>query len=411
MRSAVRGLTGAVVAAGVMAATASMGMAQTGGGSAAIASPPPLACAKPTTPVDKTLCASADLKVAAEDVAAALREALANTPSGERDAVTRGQQAFLSERDRTCADRAATEACLRLYNKRIGDLQAVSSAGQKKLAAIATAIPKDPKAAAAALQRYDGPAAKAWLVYLLQAGLVTPWDKEGKRETLVAGLVAAIRRDLVADPDLREEVDKLGDLSAAPLANSLMLLRHVLSTTELDAPCFLFTKHGLVAFEAFGAFWNSSRDASPALCEPPLSVFDLPEWKKIEARMSSTAAPGQEFIGGLVRQNGGRQSEIDALQGSLLPASLLEAPQSEDAKRVVEQRKSAVAAFRAWRDFDLWPEADHKATVAALPAAIAATAKLYRETFKLAPAVADQAAHALADRFIASHISALMPDE
>lgn len=371
----------------------------------------PLNCVKPATPVDRTLCASADLKVSVEDVATTLRETLANTPVSERDAVLRGQQSFLSERDRTCAERASTDACLRLYNKRVGDIQALNSAAQKKLAAIAAAIPKDPKAAVAALQRYDGPAAKAWLVYLLQSGMAAPPDKDITREAMVRALTSAILRDLTLDPDMKEEMVKLGDVAVAPVGAALLLLRHVLSTTEMDAPCFLFTKHGVTAFEAFGAFWNSSRDASPALCNASVSVFDLPEWKKVIARMSPNTPPGQEDSGGLLRQNGGRQTEIDALQASLMPATLLDPPQSEDAKLAAEQRKAVLASFRAWRDFNVWSEADYKATVAALPAAISATAKLYRDTFNLSPSLAEQAARAAADRLIASHLSALMQDD
>lgn len=414
-RSTVRFLGWAALMAGLAAGGGSTTIANAQ--SAAHTTPPgtaqaaPLSCAKPATPVDRTLCASADLKVSVEDVATTLRETLANTPVSERDAVLRGQQNFLAERDRTCADRANTDACLRLYNKRVGDIQTQNSAAQKKLAAIAAAIPKDPKAAVAALQRYDGPAAKAWLVYLLQSGMAAPPDKDTSREAMVRALTSAILRDLMPDPDMKEELVKLGDIAVAPVGSALLLLRHVLSTTEMDAPCFLFTKHGVTAFEAFGAFWNNSRDASPALCNASVSVFDLPEWKKIVARMSPNTLPGQEDSGGLLRQNGGRQTEIDSLQASLMPATLLDPPQSEDAKLAAEQRKAMLAAFRAWRDFNVWSEADYKATVAALPAAISATAKLYRDTFNLAPSLAEQAARAAADRLIASHLSALMQDE
>jgi uncharacterized protein len=397
-RSAVRFLTGAVLMAGLA----------TSGGSAVAQV---LTCAKPTTPVDRTLCGSADLKVAVDDVAAALRDTLVNTPVNERDAVQRGQQSFLSERDKACADRANLDGCRRLYERRVTDLQAQNSAAQKRLAAIAAAIPKDPKAAAIALQRYDGPAAKAWLVYLHQSGQgPLPLDKDAK-ESAVRSLVSAIiDRDLPPDPELKEEMKALGDVAAAPLATTLLFLRHVLSTTEMDAPCFLFTKHGEAAFEAFGAFWGNSRDASPALCEAPTSVFDLPEWKKVEERMTPGGDLAQEDHPP-IRQGVERQFDIDSLQASLMPATLLDPPQSDDAKRVADQRKATIAAFRAWRDFTVWSEADYKATIAALPAALTVTARVYREKFGLNPQVAEQAARAAADRFVAARMSALMPDE
>jgi len=366
-----------------------------------------LSCAKPATPVDRALCGSADLKVANEELATLLRDTLANSPSNDRDAVQRAQLAFLAERDRVCADRSALDSCRRLLEKRAADLQAQNSAAQKKLAAVAAGIPKDPKAAAAALQRYDGAAAKAWLVYLYHSGQAPVVDREGAIRALAASV---IDRDLPPDPELREEMRNLGDIATAPLGTALLFLRHVLSTTEMEAPCFLFTKHGQPAFEAFGAFWGNSRDSSPALCEAPFSVFDTTEWNRVEARMAPAIDPALEERGS-IRQGYERQFEVDDLQASLVPSTLLEAPHSPEARKVADKRKAVVAAFRSWTDFDVWPESDYKATIAALPAALAATAKLYREKFGLTPPTAEQAARAAADRFIATRLGLLLPDD
>ncbi|MCG5242627.1 lysozyme inhibitor LprI family protein [Azospirillum doebereinerae] len=366
-----------------------------------------LSCAKPASPVDRTLCGSADLKVANEDVATLLRDTLANSPAAERDTVQRAQQAFLAERDRACADRSALESCRRLYEKRVTDLQTQNSAAQKKLAAVAAGIPKDPKAAAAALQRYDGAAAKAWLVYLYHSGQAPVADKEA---TIRALVTTVTDRDLPPDPELREEMRNLGDVATAPLGTALLFLRHVLSTTEMEAPCFLFTKHGQPAFEAFGAFWGNSRDSSPALCEPLFSVFDSPEWSRVEARIAPAIDPALEERGS-IRQGYERQFEVDNLQASLVPSTLLEAPHSPEARKIADKRKAIIAAFRSWTDFDAWPEAEYKATIAALPAALAATARVYRDKFGLNPQTADQAARAAADRFIATRLALLLPDD
>lgn len=366
-----------------------------------------LSCAKPATPTERALCGNADLRVAAEDAAALLRDALANSPAAERDALRQGQQTFLAERDRVCADRSALDGCRRLHEKRVADLQAQSSAAQRSLSAIAAGIAKDPKAAAAALQRYDGAAAKAWLVYLHQSGQAPVPDREATVRALVASV---IDHDLTADPELKEEMRNLGDVATAPLATALLFLRHVLSTTEMEAPCFLFTRHGQPAFEAFGAFWGNSRDSSPALCEPAVSVFDSPEWSRVEARIAPAIDPALEERGS-IRQGYERQFEMDNLQASLVPGTLLEAPLSPEARKVAERRRAVIAAFQSWNDFDVWPEADYKATIAALPAALAATAKLYRQKFGLTPQTADQAARAAADRFIAARLGLLLPDD
>ncbi|SMH60038.1 hypothetical protein SAMN02982994_5309 [Azospirillum lipoferum] len=395
--------------AGLLIGTALLVVGVFGAGSSAAQS---LSCAKPASAVDRTLCASADLRIAAEDVAAALRDTLANTPLAERDPVTRGQQAFLAERDRLCADRSGLAACRQSYEKRVADLQAQNSAAQKKLAAVAAGIPRDPKAAAAALQRYDGAAAKAWQVYLLQSGLLQSGQTQAAdREATVRALVASvIDKDLPPDPELKEEMRNLGDVATAPLGTALLFLRHVLSTTEMEAPCFLFTRHGQPAFEAFGPFWGNSRDASPALCEPPSSLYDLPEWQRIEARLAPAVDPALEERGS-IREGYERQFAVDNLQASLVPGTLLESPHSPEARKAAEQRKATVTAFRSWSDFAVWPEADYKAVVAALPAAQAATARIYREKFGLNQQTADQAARAAADRFIAARLGLLMPDD
>jgi len=364
-------------------------------------------CAKPAGPADRTVCGSADLKVAAEDVATALRDVLAHTPTAERDAVQRAQQAFQSERERACADKASVPACRKLYEKRAADLADQSKAAQKKLAAIVSGIPKDAKGVAAALQRYDGAAAKAWLVYLYHSGAVPVADKEETVRKIVASVV---ERDLPNDPYLLEEMKNLGDVASAPMGTMLLFLRHVLSTTEMDAPCFLFTKHGQPAFEAFGAFWGNTRDDTPGLCAPPSSVFDLPEWKKVADYMDPAVAPALEERGS-IRHGYERQFQVDDLQASLVPSTLLEAPHSAEARKTAEQRQKAVAAFRNWREFEVWPEAQYKAATSALPSAIAATARIYREKFGLNPKVAEQAAQAAGERFLASRLGLILPDE
>ncbi|WP_188259227.1 lysozyme inhibitor LprI family protein [Azospirillum tabaci] len=373
---------------------------------AAMAQTPP-DCTKPAGRTDRTICASADLKVAAEDMATLLRDTLGNTPADGRDAVERAQKAFLAERDGACADKSTIPACRALYEARAADLAAQNSAAQKKLAAVVAGIPKDAKVAATALQRYNGAPAKAWLVYLYQSGTVTVPDKD----TTVRRLVDEIlNQGLPKDPYLLEEMANLGDVSSAPLATSLLFLRHVLSTTEMDAPCFLFTKHGQPAFEAFGAFWGNARDETPGLCTPPSSVFDLPEWRAVSAHMDPAIEPALAERGS-IRHGYERQFEVDDLQASLVPSTLLESPMSAEAKKMAEQRGRAVAAFRSWSDFEVWPEKEYRATVTALPAAINATSKLYREKFKLNSQTADQAAKAAADRFIAGRLGLIMPDD
>ena len=362
-------------------------------------------CRKPSGAVARTVCGNADLRARDEQLAEAFGTLSAYTQRTDRDALQQAQTAWLAERDRSCDDKAKAKACTALYEKRSEDVAAQSQAAQKRLAAVAAGIAKDPKAAAAALQRYDGAAAKAWLIYLYHTGTVTVPDKDAEIARLARDI---LERDLGNDRELLEEMRTIGDVAKADTAGVLLFLRHVLSTTELDAPCFLFAKHGLPAFEAFGPFWGTSRDDTPDLCQDVRSVYDLPEWKKLAALMEPTAGPGSETT---IRHAYDRQLAIDTLQASMAPGTLLETPHSLEGKKAAEARDKAVAAFRGWKDYQLWPEAQHKAAVAALPSAIAATSRLYQDNFKLPAKTAEQAARAAADRFIAGRMALLAAEE
>ena len=219
-------------------------------------------CRKPSGAVERTVCASADLRARDEHLAEAYNALSGYTPRNERDAVRQAHAAWLAERDRACDDKAKARTCAATYEKRTEELTKASQAAQKRLSAITAGIPKDPKAAAAALQRYDGAAAKAWLVYLLHTGAAPAADKDAEIGRLAGEI---LDHGLPNDPYLLEEMRNIGDPAKADTGGMLLFLRHVLSTTEMDAPCFLFTKHGQPAFEAFGGFWGTTRDEPPGL--------------------------------------------------------------------------------------------------------------------------------------------------
>lgn len=364
-------------------------------------------CAKATKPAERTVCASADLRAHDEQLSETYGMLLGYTSRSDHEPIQQAQTAWLAERDQTCTEKSKVKACTALYEKRTEDLSRQSQAAQKRLAGVVAGIPKDADAAAAALQRYDGAAAKAWLVYLYHTASVAAADKDTEVRRLAADILA---RHLPNDPYLLEEMRNIGDVAKADRHGMLLFLRHVLSTTELEVPCFLFRQHGQPAFEAFGPFWGNSRDDMPELCHEVRSIYDMPEWKKLASVIDPAIAPALEERGS-IRRGYERQFAVDALQASMVPSTLLEAPHSPEAKRAAEERDKAVAAFRSWRDYKIWPEAQYKAAVAALPSAISATSKHYQETFKLAPKVADQAARAAADRFIASRVVLLIAEE
>ncbi|WP_029007010.1 hypothetical protein [Azospirillum halopraeferens] len=289
---------------------------------------------------------------------------------------------------------------------------APASADRGAVTAAVAAIERTPEAAAQELERYDDPAAKAWRVYLYHIGAApvpgTEVIDRRSPETLAENrrLVAEILDGgLPDDRYLMEEIRNLGDIAGGSTATVLFFLRHVLSTTDLDVPCFLLTRHGQAAFEAFGAFWGGVRDSRPDVCtDAPALLFDRPEWRRIAGLIDPVIEPALAERGA-IRIAYERQFRMDALQATLVPSTLLEAPHSLPAERAAARRRRAVEVFRSpGDDLAVLPQAVHTAVRNALPAAIDATAKVYRDVFKLAPKYATEAAEAAAERFIAGRI-------
>jgi uncharacterized protein YecT (DUF1311 family) len=364
-------------------------------------------CAKPATAAARTICRSPEVAGADAALVRAERELADLTPRGERPALDDAALAFGERHARVCGTGDAA-ACATLIQHRRDDIDGPLKAARKTFSAIVAGIAREPNVAAAGLTRYDGAPAAAWMAYLYHAGLVPVADKENAIRRTIR--TAMDNSSLADDPYMMEELRNLGDVASGDVGTLLLFLRHVLSATGLDAPCFLFSRHGQPAFEAFGAFWGNRRDATPVVCHGPPSIFDLAEWKAVAKNLDPAVEPALKERGS-IRHAYDRQFQVDALQASMVPSTLLEAPLSRLGKRVAGERQRAMAAFRAWKDFQLWPEAGWKATVKALPAALAVTARIYRERFGLTPATADEAARAAAERFIGARLILILPDE
>lgn len=277
------------------------------------------------------------------------------------------------------------------------------AAAEPPLAQLVADIPRYPDRVAAALETRSEPAAKAWLLYLLRTGNsrgTVPKDR-------IDGLERAILdSDIKNDKYLIEEIKNIGDLNEVPLQGVLLFLRHILSTDAQEtAPCFLFMRHGQAAFEAFGPFWGNKRDQRPKLCETPpsQSLYSRPEWRKLAAVIDPAIEPALRERGN-IRIGYERQFAVDALQASLVPASLLELPYTPQGRKAADERAQAMAAFRSWSDWSQWPRDQYEAAKRLLPTVIDVTSKYYETAFELSPKFARQAAEAAAERFIASRL-------
>ncbi|MCW2246676.1 hypothetical protein M2352_002267 [Azospirillum fermentarium] len=276
-----------------------------------------------------------------------------------------------------------------------------ATAADPSLAQLVADIPRHPERVAAALETRSEPAARAWLLYLLR----TTGPRGETPKERIAGLEQAIlSSEIKNDKYLVEEIKNIGDLTDAPLQGVLLFLRHILSADAQEtAPCFLFILHGQAAFEAFGPFWGNGRDQRPRLCEAPQSLYSRAEWRKLAAVIDPAIEPALKERGS-IRIGYERQFAVDALQASLVPASLLELPYTPQGRKAADERGRAMAAFRSWSDWSQWPKEQYEAAKRLLPTVIDTTSKYYETAFELSPKFARQAAEAAAERFIASRL-------
>lgn len=281
------------------------------------------------------------------------------------------------------------------------------SAADLSLDQLVADIPRHPERVATALEGRSDPTAKAWLIYLLRTENA---GKDAPQEAIADLERTILNSNIKDDRYLIEEIKNIGELSSVPLQGVLLFLRHILSTDPQEtAPCFLFTRHGQAAFEAFGPFWGNGRDQRPRLCSAPQSLYSRPEWRKLAAVIDPAIEPALKERGS-IRIGYERQFAVDALQASLVPSSLLELPYTPQGRKAAEERARAMAAFRSWSDWTLWPKDQYEAAKRLLPSVIDATSKFYETSFELSPKFARQAAEAAAERFIASRLVLLVTD-
>ncbi len=228
------------------------------------------------------------------------------------------------------------------------------------------------------------------------------------RDRFAAASAALRRQDRVAGEML--DTDAPADQKAVQ-ARDLTLLRlwiersgyTVAGTTQPNprpyVHCFVFAQQGKAAYDAMGPLYGSSRDLDAPICAPQPGLFDQSAWKQLYKAFASLIDKASDDAG-TMRYADFAGWRVLSLQATQSPLLFLQRPQD------AEPRRDPAAAIAAWHDAALWPEADRKAALNALPLARAATAHWLIEHNKAMPAAqAEQVAAAIVADWVGARIA------
>lgn len=323
-------------------------------------------CAQARSRVEKLVCAAPSLSEADTRMAEAYARARTALPEPARTGLRAEQRAWVSQRE-ACPDAACVE---RLSGERTTLLDRQAQAANSEFDRAVASIPQAPARAAAALRGYRNPLARAWLVYLgrfvPESGVTAAEAGQARR--------AAIEALAAADPHQPDVLDSIGkDGSAAPGMDDLALLRMWIEVEDYGSDarpyvhCFAFDRQGVLAYDAMGAFYGSSRDASAPLCPPEGDLFEQPGWKALQAAvepmLQSVKAEGTMRFADYATWR-----SID-LMATRNPRLFL-GPRGED--RYTDDPRDI---FQAWRSVDGWSAGDVSRALAAVGPAHAQTAR------------------------------------
>lgn len=346
-------------------------------------------CSKAAPGVEQTICADPSLNTLDEQLAQQYKQTLSNLTIAEEANARTAQRTWLTERNACGAQPAVERDCLKnSISSRMTALQAFSDGGAKALDHAIAEIPSRPADAATRLREYRGGLASGWLVYLHQlepAAGVTDAEAQTRHKTAVAALsgddfAQSVLQDVEKDPKVSRD------------QKVLTLLRMQIERADYGGyrpyvHCFVFTRQGDAAYDAMGALYGSSRDASAPVCKPTGNLFELPAWK----RLADAFKPLMDAInsqGGTIRYASYASFAELELRATLSPRDFLKPAMRKDAHDPTRD-------LRGWSDSRDWPDAQRQIALKTLPDAQAATAKWLHEQRGLSGSDAQQAASAI----------------
>lgn len=364
-------------------------------------------CAKASSAVERLLCADQRLDAADEWLARRYAALLATVPTAQRQGVRRAQQAWLTQRD-SCLAQPDPGACLKQrIEARVRALDSQFAPQAARFDRIVASIPAAPAAAAAQLRDYDGGLASAWLVYLHR---FVPAAGVGASEARArfASASRVLRQQDGVSAGLLDTAEPAS--RQAGEARDLTLLRLWIErsgyTPDAAAQpnprpyvhCFVFVQQGQAAYDAMGPMYGSSRDLDAPICRPAPGLFDQSAWKRLYLAFGSLVDRVSDDAG-TMRYADFAAWAVISLQATASPLLLLQLPQG------AQPPADPAAAIAAWHDAALWPDADRKAALAALPAAREEAAQWMIEHKGMPPTQARQVADALVAQWVDARIA------
>jgi len=346
-------------------------------------------CQKASTTVERAICASPELSELDSTLGAHYSRAIAKLAPDQRDALRSGQRAWLQTRNACATEPDKLTACLQpLLSQRVVAVGKLTQPDTAALDAIIASIPYHPAEAAEGLRRYPASElAAAWLVYLQRfepASGVTKEEAEENRQRVLK---------VLADDDFPRSVfsDLENDQSVSRDRVELTLLRMMIERAEYAffadqrayVHCFVFSRQGEAAYDAFGPLYGSTRDTFAPLCGPQGNLFEQRPWKQLSSSFDDalSAASGNA---GTIRFASYADWRLTALRATTSPRDFLKAPaaQADDFEQIA----------RDWTDDKSWSKKQRQQALAAVEPARQVTSTWLQHERGLSVGEAQQAA-------------------
>lgn len=371
-------------------------------------------CDQATTAVEHWICDTPELSHLDDRLDGAWRSTLRWMSADQRKLLRTEQRDWMAKRNECVSKQQDVVGCLSdRISKRIGQLQAMHPDKHHAFDQVVASIPHDPAGAAKKLMGYDSPLASAWLAYLHRfepgAGVDAVTAKARFQQA---------RRALRAVDEFPADIldDKINNPKSEPGEAELLLLRLWIEREQADdhevgdddAYCFVFARHGELAYETFGPLYGSTRDAFSPICPPQGDLFDLPAWKNLLTAIKPTFGQYGMYAG-TIRFATFADWRVIQLRATVSPLLYL-SPALR--KRYDGDAKTAIQTWNGEGQGDEgadveWPDAQRKQALALLSQVCKVTADWLVQHKQLEPAQARQAAAAIVDIWVIAHLQSV----
>lgn len=364
-------------------------------------------CQKSTSSVEKALCASKALSQADETNAEYYQQLMSLSAPAARLELRNAQRGWLKQRNACGQDPASLTSCL---DQQMGqrNQQLLSQLGQalKVFDSAIAAIPASPAQSAATLRQFTHPEAAAWLVYLHQfepASGVTRQEADSAQQRADSSLkheddyAWSVLQDVRKDSKASEPDKVLMQLRMAIEHNPYYYQNGPDGKSRDALHCFVFSRQGDAAYNAFGPLYGSTRDGFAPICPPQGNLFASAAWKQLANQL---AAP-EEIVSadaGTMRYASFAAWRILQLRATLTPKDFLNGAQQEDPQQRI----------RDWTDEKSWPGAQRQQTLAAIAPAETATAQWLQQERGFAADDAQRAARHIVRAWLNEHLDYLV---